>query len=546
VTNLAALVRRSAEAHPDRTALVCGPRRVTWAELDAAVDAAAAAFTGVGMVAGFRVALALANSVEFVSAYFGALRAGLVAVPLDPSSSADEVSAALASVRARLVLVDATSAAAVRSAVRDRESAHDPDPTLVVPVGIPAEAAERPYAELLASASSAPVVPPADPETLAVVLFTSGTTGSPRAVMLTHRALVANLDQIAAIEPAPMTHDDVVLGLLPLCHVYALNGVLGLVARSGASLVLVDRFDPGATLDLVAKEKVTQLPVVPQVLASWARQDDLAGRLRTVRLVLSGAAPLSPSVRHAIEEGTRLVVQEGYGLTEAAPTVTSTLCSAGSGASAGVKPGSVGAPLPGVELRIVDDAGNDVEAGEPGEILIRGDNLFSGYWPDGTGAPGEKGWFGTGDVGYLDPDGDLVLVDRLKELITVSGFSVYPREIEDVIVELDSVAEAAVVGMPDPHTGEAVKAYAVPRMGRQVSSEEVLSYCDSRLARFKRPSVVAVVDALPRSVTGTVAKARLRRVQADDVRPTTGPATPASAEPGSGAPGSGPEEAAEG
>ncbi|MGH3487644.1 MAG: AMP-binding enzyme, partial [Actinopolymorphaceae bacterium] len=152
----------------------------------------------------------------------------------------------------------------------------------------------------------------------------------------------------------------------------------------------------------------------------------------------------------------------------------------------------------------------------------------------------------TGDVGYLDPDGDLVLVDRLKELITVSGFSVYPREIEDVIVELDSVAEAAVVGMPDSHTGEAVKAYVVPRMGRQVSSEEVLSYCDSRLARFKRPSVVAVVDALPRSVTGTVAKARLRLVQADDVRPTTGPAAPASAEPGSGAPGSGPEEAAEG
>jgi long-chain acyl-CoA synthetase len=471
VTNLAALVRRSAETYPDRIALVSGPRRVTWAELDGAVDAAAAALTGAGMVAGFRVALVLANSVEFVSAYFGALRAGLVAVPVDPTSSADEVSAALVSVRARMVLADATSSTAVRSAVRDRDRSHDPDPMLVVPVGLPPEADERTYDDLLASASKAPAVPPADPETLAAVLFTSGTTGAPRAVMLTHRALVANLEQISAIEPVPMSHDDVVLGLLPLCHIYALNGVLGLVAHSGASLVLVDRFDPAATLELVAREKITHLPVVPQVLSSWARQDDLAGRLSTVRLVVSGAAPLPPSVRHDIEESTRLVVQEGYGLTEAAPTVTSTLCSAGSGGSAGVKPGSVGAPLPGVELRIVDEAGNDVEAGEPGEILVRGDNLFSGYWPDGTGAPGEKGWFGTGDVGYLDPDGDLVLVDRLTEVITVSGFSVYPREIEDVIVELDSVAEAAVVGMTDPQTGEAVKAYVVPRVGRQVVPE---------------------------------------------------------------------------
>jgi long-chain acyl-CoA synthetase len=527
VTNLAALVRQSAEAHPDRTALVCGARRMTWAELDAAVDAAAAALTGAGLVAGFRVALALANSVEFVAAYFGALRAGLVAVPIDPTSSADEVSAALASVRARVVLADATSVAAVRSAVGDADSAHDADRTLVVPVGVSAEAGERPYDDLLATASSAPVVPPADPETLAVVLFTSGTTGPPRAVMLTHRALRANVDQISAIEPPPMRHDDVVLGLLPLCHIYGLNGVLGMVALAGATLVLVDRFDPAATLDLIAKEKITQLPVVPQVLASWARQGDLAGRLAGVRLIVSGAAPLPPSVRHAIEHDTRLVVQEGYGLTEAAPTVTSTMSSAGSGATAGVKPGSVGAPLPGIELRIVDDAGNDVEPGEPGEILVRGANLFSGYWPDGAGAPGEKGWFATGDVGYLDPDGDLVLVDRLKELITVSGFSVYPREVEDVIVELDGVAEAAVVAMADDTTGEAVKAYVVPRAGHQVTPEEVLSYCDSRLARFKRPSVVAVVDALPRSVTGTVAKARLRFVSGDPARPESGSAAAA-------------------
>ncbi|HZC27043.1 MAG TPA: AMP-binding protein, partial [Actinopolymorphaceae bacterium] len=194
----------------------------------------------------------------------------------------------------------------------------------------------------------------------------------------------------------------------------------------------------------------------------------------------------------------------------------STLCSAGSGAAAG-KAGSVGAPLPGNELRIVDDAGGDVEPGEPGEIHVRGQNLFSGYWPDGDDAPGEKGWLATGDVGCLDSDGDLLLVDRLTEVVVVSGFHVYPREVEEVIGELDGVAEVAVVATPDKQTGEAVKAYVVPRPGSEVTPESVLSHCDARLARFKRPTVVRIVADLPRSVTGTVAKRRLRLSESESV-----------------------------
>ena len=515
--NVADLVRSAAQADPGRTALVSEERRLTWAELDQAVDKAAAALSATGLVAGFRVALALGNSIEFVIGYFGALRAGLVAVPVNPASSADEVAGILTAVRARVVLADSGSAGAVRAAVRERAVATDPDAIpLVVPVGVAAQPGERSYDDLMSAPAQAPAVPPADPEALAVVLFTSGTTGAPRAVMLTHRALLANLDQISDIEPAAMQADDVVLGLLPFCHVYGLNSVLGMVAHTGATLVIVERFDPGHTLDLVVAEKVTHVPAVPQVFASWARRDDLGDRLSTVRLLVSGAEPLPSSVRQAIQEATRLVIEEGYGLTEAGPVVTSTLCSAGSGAAAG-KARSVGAPLPGIELRIVDDAGGDVEPGEPGEIHVRGQNLFSGYWPDGDDAPGEKGWLATGDVGCLDSDGDLLLVDRLTEVVVVSGFHVYPREVEEVIGELDGVAEVAVVATPDKQTGEAVKAYVVPRPGSEVTPESVLSHCDARLARFKRPTVVRIVADLPRSVTGTVAKRRLRLSESESV-----------------------------
>ncbi|WP_237742867.1 class I adenylate-forming enzyme family protein [Actinopolymorpha alba] len=511
--NVADLVRRSAETAPDRLALIAGDRRLTWAELDRAVDTVAAALSGAGLVTGFRVAIALTNSVEFVTAYFGALRAGLVAVPINPASRAEEVAGFLAVTRARVVLTDGASVAAVRQAIRGHDGplGHDGEAApLVVPVGIAALAGERTYDEFLAAAASSPAVPPADPETLAALVFTSGSGGTPRTVMLTHRALLAGLDQMAAIEPPPMGTGDVVLGVLPFCHIYGLNGVVGLAARTAGTIVVVSRFDPEHTLDLVAAEKVTNIPAVPPILASWLRCDDLARRLASVRVLVSGAAPLPAGIRRGIQAATGLVVHEGYGLTEAAPVVTSTLCSADPSDPDQPKPGSVGAPLPGVQVRVVDETGADVEVGEPGEVLVRGPNLFSGYWPDATDAPGEDGWFATGDLGYLDEDGDLALVDRQGEVIVVSGFSVYPREVEELIAELEQVAEVAVVAVPDERTGAAVKAYVVPRPGQEVTAEAVLSLCRDRLARFKQPSVVQIVPELPRSVTGRVAKSRLR------------------------------------
>ncbi|HSE55499.1 MAG TPA: AMP-binding protein, partial [Nocardioidaceae bacterium] len=286
------------------------------------------------------------------------------------------------------------------------------------------------------------------------------------------------------------------------------NAVLGQVLRQQARLVLAEGFDVEGTLELVEREAVTVVPVAPPVLAYWRDVDSLDERLASVRVVLSGSAPLAPALVAQFEKQAGVTVHQGYGLTEAAPVVTSTQ------RSASPKRGSVGAALPGVSIRLVDEAGQRPEGEDPGEIEVKGDNLFSGYWPDGADGPGPDGWWATGDVGFLDPDGDLFLVDRLKELVIVSGFNVYPVEVEEVISELDEVQEAAVIGVDDERTGEAVVAYVKQSARSGLTADEladrVREHCASRLARFKQPSVVEVVDELPHTVTGKVAKGMLR------------------------------------
>jgi long-chain acyl-CoA synthetase len=366
---------------------------------------------------------------------------------------------------------------------------------------------ERSYDELRA-APAAPLPRLTDPERLAVLLYTSGATGRPRGAMLTHRALLAGIDQIAHVEP-PMIHgDDVVLGVLPLFHVYGLNAVLGSVLRRRAKLLLVDRFDPQGTLDLIEDEACSVVPVAPPVIAYWMQEPALEERLGPVRLLLSGSAPLDPDLVAAFTARTGIPVHEGYGLTEAAPGVTSTLCSTAPAT------GSVGAALPGVELRLVDEGGLAAEPGDPGEIHVRGANLFSGYWPDGADGPGADGWWATGDLGILSPDGDLTLVDRLRDLVIVSGFNVYPVEVEDAIRDVPGVADVAVIGVPDERTGEAVVAFVVAAPDAPADlGFRVRARCAERLAGFKQPSRVELVEALPHTPTGKVQKGRLRTIE---------------------------------
>ncbi|MCW2735788.1 AMP-binding protein [Nocardioides sp.] len=506
--DISAFVAEAAADVPERQALVeSGGRILTWSGLE---DEVARIATGLGLRgirAGQRVMIVVGNRIEFVTAYLGVLRAQVVAVPVNPRSAPGEVARMMADSGTRLVVVDETALDLVRAALVDLERIGGvAAPTVVVTGAEPGEG-EVAFAELRAD-DVRPVPPLPDPEKLAALLYTSGTSGRPRAAMLSHRALLANIEQVAAVEPPMMHGDDVVLGVLPLFHVYGLNAVLGGVLRHRARLLLVEQFDPQAVLDLIDDEACSVVPIAPPVFAHWLPDQHLKERLGPVRLVLSGSAPLEPAVVEEFTAITGIPVHQGYGLTEASPVVTSTLCSRRN------QPGSVGAALPGIELRLVDETYHVIEGEDPGEIEVRGANLFSGYWPLGVDGPDADGWYGTGDVGFLDASGDLFLVDRVKELVIVSGFNVYPSEVEDVIREVEGVTEVAVIGAPDAETGESVVAYVVaPGTERAAVDAAVREHASSRLARFKQPTRVEVVDALPLTVTGKVQKGRLRGIE---------------------------------
>lgn len=474
-TNLADLIAARAAERPDVVALVeAGVRRaeLTWAQLDDRVEAVAAGLTALGLLAGQRVALLGVNSAAFVVAYFGALRAGIVAVPLNPRSTPGEVANTLADSGARVLLTDGDLApAGVRTLPLST-------------AGLDALAVEP----VLVSS-------PRDLESLAVLLYTAGTSGRPKAAMLTHRALLAHVEHVTRL--GFLSADEVVLAVLPLFHVFGLNAVLGSWAGSGSRLVVTD--GQGDDLPaLIRAEGVTNLPLAPPTLLRLLDGAGPTGALGSLRTVVAGAAPLSEELAATFTARTGLRVERGYGLTEAAPGVTVTFGGTGAG------PGHVGAPLPGVEVRIGDGS----DPSEPGEIAVRGDNLFSGYWPDGHDGPDDDGWFATGDIGYL-ADGELILVDRARELVIVNGFNVYPAEVEQVIMELAEVVGVAVVGRPDPRTGEQVVAF-VEGTFTEDGVGRVEAHCAGRLAGFKRPAVVQLVDELPRGATGKIRKGVLR------------------------------------
>ena len=423
--NLADLLTEQAAAQPDAEALVQPlpeRRHLTWATLDQQVSAVAGGLAGQGLVAGRRVGLVGPNSVEFVIAYLAVLRAGLVAVPVDPDLGVAERNAMLQHCGVASVL------AAVGVDGLD-------GPTL------PLTAAGL---STLAAPESGPVSSPRDPEALATLVYTAGSTGEPKAVMLSHRALLAHAEHTYALDfVGPQT---TVLGLLPLFGVFGLNAVLGGWLRSGARLVVMDGFD--GFFDVVHGEAVTNLPAAPALLYRIRQDERSATHLTAVTSVVCGGAALPEDLREEFAAQTRVRVDLGYGLTEAAPGVSTTV----GGRVLGH--GHVGRPLAGVEVRI----GSGEDGDEPGEIAVRGDNLFSGYWPDGSGRPGPDGWFATGDIGYLR-GGELFLVDRVQELISVNGFPVYPAEVEEAILELDGVESVAVLGRPDPRTGSQVVAF---------------------------------------------------------------------------------------
>lgn len=532
------LLCKAAHDEPDRIALseAASGRAVSWSALADLSDRVSAGLLHLGIRAGDRVVIALPNRIEFVAAYFGVLRAGLVAVPVSPRATTGEFLRVMGDSAARAVIVDVVGIASARAAVEGMRSVLSPPEVAtrsaveMIVVETAVEPDEHTWNALVGGAVADPTtreddIAPVNPESLALLLYTSGTSGRPRGAMLTQRALMANIEQVGQVDPPMLLGRDVVLALVPLFHIYGLNAILGQAVAKHARVVLVDGFDPEGSLDLIDDEAISVVPAAPPVFAHWMQIEDLADRLGAVRFTLSGSAPISPELVEEFVSRTSIPLHQGYGMSETAPVLTSTMASsfgAAHGALGGRPNGSVGAPLPGIEVRIVAapvlDGG---VADRGGEIQVRGPNLFSGYWPDGHGGPDADGWYATGDVGFLDAYGDLHLVDRLKELIIVSGFNVFPSEVEEVIGEVPDVAAVAVVGLPDPATGEAVAAWVRPadHADRARIVEDVLAVCRMRLASYKVPSVVHVVERLPHTPTGKVQRGRLRAMERQRTAP---------------------------
>ncbi len=492
--NLASIV----SSHPaEALALVQGRSRINYGKLRADAERARAGLASNGVGPGDRVALICASSPEFVIAYLAVLGVGAVVVPVNPQSPLDELTQELSSVRPAAIVVGPAEEVAGRQLAEPGRAA----------LGT---------AELIASAGPDTGIVERQAGDPAALLFTSGTAGLPKAAVLTHGSMLANLQQIETSAGAAPTSSDVALLVIPPFHIFGLNAVLGVQLLVGGATVLADRFDPESTLAVVQSEQVTLLPGVPELFAALAGHPGARGdELATVRLAVSGAAPLGPEVAARFEDRFKIRLWQGYGLTEASPAVTFP------DTTGPHDPLSVGMPLPGVEVRIIDPDGDPVLPGDPGEILLRGPNVFAGYFEDPAATASVldvAGWLHTGDIAVMGGGGELTIVDRHKDLIIVSGFNVFPAEVEQVLMKHPDVAEVAVVGVPDRGHGESVRAYVVPRpelwsegsrAPEGLSEPELVQYCGRYLARYKLPAGVSFVRELPRSLYGKALRREL-------------------------------------
>lgn len=484
----------------DALALVSRGRSISYGDLRDRVGRLRGGLVARGVEPGDRVGILAANNPFFVESYLATLGAGAVAVPLNPSSPSAEIRTQLAIVSAKVVFVGPSG----RGAMAGIGQGAVPVETIIVPDGV-----ELPGSVVVDEAMGEPVpVADRDADDLAVLIFTAGTSGSPKAAMLSHGNLLSNIEQMQQHPLRALTPEDKSLGVLPMFHIFGLNVLLGLTLHAGASVVLVERFDPASALDTIKDHKVTVIAGAPTMFSAWATMPEAdPGSFRTARIIVSGAAPLSPETSDAFEHRYHAPIFQGYGLTEASPTVTSSVV------AGAPRPGSIGVPLPGVEVRLVDPDGEDALHGDEGEIWVRGPNVFKGYWndPDATAAViTSDGWLRTGDIAVADDDGHLYIVDRAKDLIIVSGFNVYPAEVEEALLEHPGVEAVAVVGMPHPHSGETVKAFVVTREGHSVEEDELIEFCAGRLARYKCPTKITFVAELPIGMGGKLLRRELR------------------------------------
>ncbi len=488
------------DGHPDDAiALISRNRETTYGQLREHVDRMRGGLASIGLGAGDRIAVMAGNGPHFVVTYLAALGLGAIVVPLNPHSPAPELETEIARIRAKVALIEKVGAPSWAKVDRSRVPSVE---TVVTATELADDATTVRFDDLLGAEPVERVE--VDPGHTAVLMFTSGTAGAPKAAMLTHHNLLSNMDQSLS-NPDAIQAGDIVYGVLPLFHIFGLNIVLGLGLRVGATIVLVQRFDPQTAAETIRDRKVTIVPGAPSMWTAFAHFDELApDTFVTVRRALSGAARLPIPVAERMQERFGVEILEGYGLTEASPTVSTQVGGV-------VRFGSVGRVLDGVEVRLVS-ANGDALVGDVGEIWVRGDNVFPGYFEDPEATAGvltEDGWLKTGDMAIADDDGYMYLVDRAKDLIIVSGFNVYPAEVEEVLARHPDVAEVGVVGVPHPHTGEAVKAFVMAREGVDVDEETLIDFARDHLARYKCPNKIMFVDELPRNASGKLVRRNL-------------------------------------
>ena len=531
---LQAMLDDAAENHPNSTATIFFTRKRSYKSISDAAWRFANGLRRLGVKTGDRVALVLPNSPQFVIAFYGALRAGAVVVPCNPLYTAPELQHQLADSGATVVVVLSRLYPVVRAARANTSVEHaivtnikeEMPPVLRVLFTLAKEKkdghrqqfAGDPGAISMSQVLSAPSDPfdaGTGPDDVAVLQYTGGTTGVSKAAMLSHRALVANTLQCRAWFTNLRDGADVAMAVMPFFHVYGLTVVMSLAVQGAAAMILEPQFDLERVLKDVQRYRPKLFSGSPRIYNA-INNSPLAAKydLRSIEACVSGSAPLLVETHRKFVELTGARLVEGYGLTEAAPV---THCNPlfGEGKQ---KVGSIGIPYPDVESKIVDvETGeHEMPPGEAGELILRGPQLMDGYYkrPEETAQTLRNGWLYTGDIATVDPDGYVSIVDRKKEMIIVSGFKVYPREVEEALFAHPAVMDAAAIGIPHSLKGEEVKAFVVLKPGAKATADEIRAHCEKHLAPFKRPKEIEFRESLPK--TPLVGKTLRRQLAQED------------------------------
>jgi long-chain acyl-CoA synthetase len=487
--NLASLLTKGAGRTPGAPAIRLGDVELGYGELDDRSARLATLLREKGFQQGDRVGVMLPNVPEFPIAYYGVLRAGGIVVPMNVLLKRREISFYLEDSGAKLLL------AWHGFAGEADEGAAGAGAEMI-------EVEPASFAETLAELEPTPGLADTAEDDTAVILYTSGTTGKPKGAELTHMNLFHNAD-VSSRTTSEISQGDVVLGALPLFHSFGQTVSMNASLKVGACLTLVPRFDPGEALATMQRDGVTHFYGVPTMYGALLHHP---GResfdTSSLRICITGGASMPVEVLRGFEDAFGAKVMEGYGLSETSPVACS------NHPDRERKAGSIGTPIEGVEMQVVDEDDNPVAQGEVGEIVIRGHNIMKGYWqrPDATAEAMRGGWFHSGDMARTDEDGYFYIVDRKKDLIIRGGYNVYPREVEEVLYEHPKIREAAVVGVPHDEWGEEIGAAVVLHDGEELDPKEVSAYVKERIAAYKYPRVVWFLDDLPKGPTGKILK----------------------------------------